>query len=175
MWPQKPDCVFTTAMVFYMCKNIIWGAILNRNYCSISFNLAEQNIHDVKGKRKVPPSPPKLKKKKKKNDRDWAVVQRKQEGQNCKGSRVWVSSLVIFFSFWMCFEFKKENLLYTIVFVVFFRSTVLFLLSIKSLVFYHWILVWLLIWSNLVSFTYAASPEHSFPNIRKTWFDLTLL
>jgi len=34
-----------------------------------------------------------------------------------------------------------------------------------SLVSHHWIFVWLLIWSYLVSFTYAASPEHSFPNI----------
>ena len=40
--------------------------------------VAEQNIYDVKGKRKVPPSPPKLKKKKN-DDRDRAVVQRKHK------------------------------------------------------------------------------------------------
>ena len=74
----------------------------------------------------------------------------------------------------MCFEFKKEILLCTIVLVFFFRSTVLFLLSIKSLVFHHWILVWLLIWSNLVSFTYAASPERSFPNIPFAAFSDTI-
>ena len=74
----------------------------------------------------------------------------------------------------MCFEFKKEILLCTIVLVFFFRSTVLFLLSIKSLVFHHWILVWLLIWSNLVSFTYSASPEHSFPNIPFAAFSDTI-
>jgi len=50
----------------------------------------------------------------------------------------------------------------------------LFLLSIKSLVFRHWILVWLLMWSNLVSFTYAASPQHSFPNIPFATFSDTI-
>ena len=39
--------------------------------------VAEQNIHDVKGKRTVPPSPPKLRKKN--DDRDRAVVQRKHK------------------------------------------------------------------------------------------------
>ena len=47
----------------------------------------------------------------------------------------------------------------------FFRSVLLFALSAISFVSHHWILFWLLIWSYLVSFTYAASPQHSFPNI----------
>jgi hypothetical protein len=45
----------------------------------------------------------------------------------------------------------------------FFRSVLP--LSAISLVSNHWILIWLLMWSHLVSFTYAASPQHSFPNI----------
>lgn len=47
----------------------------------------------------------------------------------------------------------------------FFGSVLLFVLSAISLVSHHQILIWLLIWSYLVSFTYAASPQHSFPNI----------
>ena len=39
------------------------------------------------------------------------------------------------------------------------------MLSAISLISHHWILVWLLIWLYLVPFTYATSPQHSFPNI----------
>jgi hypothetical protein len=49
--------------------------------------------------------------------------------------------------------------------IFFSRSVLQFVLSAISLVSHHWIFVWLLIWSYLVSFTYAASPQHSFPNI----------
>ena len=45
------------------------------------------------------------------------------------------------------------------------RSVLPFALSAISFVSHHWLFVWLLIWSYLVSFTYAASPQHSFPNI----------
>jgi len=40
-----------------------------------------------------------------------------------------------------------------------------FVLSASSLLSQYWILIWLLIWSNLVSFSYAAPPQHPFPNI----------
>jgi len=43
-----------------------------------------------------------------------------------------------------------------------------------SLVTHHWILAWLLIWSYLVSFTYAASPQHPFPNIPFSTFSNTI-
>jgi CxC5 like cysteine cluster associated with KDZ transposases len=50
-------------------------------------------------------------------------------------------------------------------FKFFFRSVLLFALSAISLVSRHWIFFWILILSHLVSFTYAASPQHPFPNI----------
>ena len=57
----------------------------------------------------------------------------------------------------------------------FFRSTFLFLSSVISLVSQHQILFWLLIWSNLVSFTYAASPvQCPFPNIPFSTFSDTI-
>ena len=56
----------------------------------------------------------------------------------------------------------------------FFRSAFLLLLSLKSLVSHHWILVWVLIWSNLVPFTYAASPQHAFPNVSFSTFSDTI-
>ena len=49
--------------------------------------------------------------------------------------------------------------------IFFFRSVLPFAFSAISLISHHWILVWLLIWSHLVSFTYAAPPQSSFPNI----------
>ena len=49
--------------------------------------------------------------------------------------------------------------------IFFFRSFLPFAFSAISLISHHWILVWLLIWSHLVSFTYAAPPQSSFPNI----------
>ena len=55
---------------------------------------------------------------------------------------------------------------------IFFRSALP--LSAISLVSHHWILVWLLIWSYLVSFTYAASPQHPFPNIPFSLFSDTV-
>ena len=62
----------------------------------------------------------------------------------------------------MPFEFfKKKSVVYNS-FSFVFRSTFLFLLSLVS---HHWILVWLLIWSNMIFPTYAASPQRSFPNI----------
>jgi len=49
------------------------------------------------------------------------------------------------------------------------------LTSVISLVSQHQTLVWLLIWSNLVSFTYAASPvQRSFPNIPFSTFSDTI-
>ena len=39
-----------------------------------------------------------------------------------------------------------------------------------SLMSRYWILIWLLMWSSLVSFTYAASPQHSFPNVAFSLF-----
>ena len=71
---------------------------------------------------------------------------------------------MVIFAFYGCVLNIKKNLLCTIVLFFFFRSVLLFLLSIKFLV-HHWILVWLLIWSNLISLTYATSPQRSFPNI----------
>ena len=56
----------------------------------------------------------------------------------------------------------------------FFRSVSLFALSAISLVSHHWILIWLLIWSYLISFTYAASPQYSFPNIPFSLFSDTV-
>ena len=56
---------------------------------------------------------------------------------------------------------------------LFFRSVLLLTLSAISLVTHHWILVWLLIWSNMVSFTYAAS-QHAFPNILFSAFSDTI-
>jgi hypothetical protein len=53
----------------------------------------------------------------------------------------------------------------------FFR--LVFPLSAISLLSRHWILVWLLIWSHLVSFTYAAS-QHPFPNIPFSLFSNTV-
>ena len=53
----------------------------------------------------------------------------------------------------------------------FLRSALPFALSAISLVSHHWILVWLLIWSYLVLFTYAASP---FPNIPFSLFSDTV-
>ena len=38
----------------------------------------------------------------------------------------------------------------------------------------YWILIWLLMWSSLVSFTYAASPQHSFPNVAFSLFSDTV-
>ena len=59
--------------------------------------------------------------------------------------------------------------------IFFFRSTFLFLSSVISLISQHQILVWLLIWSSLVSFTYAASPvQHPFPNIPFSTFSDTI-
>ena len=59
-------------------------------------------------------------------------------------------------------------------FPLFFRSVFWFLSSMKSLVCHHWILVWLLIWSNLISFTYAATPLRPFPNIPFSSFSNTI-
>jgi hypothetical protein len=39
---------------------------------------------------------------------------------------------------------------------------------------HHWILVWFLTWSSVVSFTYAASPQHPFPNIPFSLFSDTV-
>ena len=61
-------------------------------------------------------------------------------------------------------------LLCTIVPSFFFRSV----LSAISLVSHHWIIIWLLIWSYPVSFTYAASPQQSFPNIPFSLFSDTV-
>jgi len=59
-------------------------------------------------------------------------------------------------------------------FKFFFRCLLLFVLSAISLVSHHWILVWLLIWSYLVSFTYAASAQYPFPNILFSLFSDTV-
>ena len=56
----------------------------------------------------------------------------------------------------------------------FFISALWLVLSAISLVSHYWILVWLLIWLHLVSFTYAASPQHSFPNIPFSLFSDTV-
>jgi hypothetical protein len=57
----------------------------------------------------------------------------------------------------------------------FFRATFLFLSSAISLVSQHWILVWLLIWLNLVSLT-SATPlvQRPFPNIPFSTFSDTI-
>ena len=47
-------------------------------------------------------------------------------------------------------------------------------LSVISLTTHHWILVWLLIWSNMVPFTYAVSSQQSFPNILFSTFSNTI-
>ena len=56
----------------------------------------------------------------------------------------------------------------------FFRSILQFALSAISVISHHWIFLWLLIWSYLVSFTYAASPQHPFPNIPFSLFSDTV-
>ena len=59
-------------------------------------------------------------------------------------------------------------------FKFFFRLILLLALSAMSFVSHYWILIWLLIWSSLVSFTYAASPQHSFLNIAFSLFSDTV-
>jgi len=57
----------------------------------------------------------------------------------------------------------------------FFRPTFLLLSSVISLVFQYWILVWLLIWSNLVLCASATSPvQQPFPNIPFSIFSDTI-
>ena len=57
----------------------------------------------------------------------------------------------------------------------FFRPAFLFLSSVISLVFQYWILVWLLIWSNLVLCASATSPvQQPFPNIPFSTFSDTI-
>ena len=56
----------------------------------------------------------------------------------------------------------------------FFRSVFLLALSPILLMTHHWILVWLLIWSNMVSFTYAVPSQHPFPNILFSTFSDTI-
>jgi hypothetical protein len=55
-----------------------------------------------------------------------------------------------------------------------YNSSKFFFRSVISLVSHHWIIIWLLIWSYLVSFTYAASPQQSFSNIPFNLFSDTV-
>src|SRR6266498_2124532 len=75
-----------------------------------------------------------------------------------------------------CFGFFlfKFDILYNSFFFFFFRSVSLLVLSVLSLLSYHWIIVWLLLWPNMVSFTHGASPQDPFLNILFSTFSDTI-
>jgi len=73
----------------------------------------------------------------------------------------------------LCLVKKKTDLYNSSAFL--FRYAFLFLSSTISLVSQHWILVWFLIWLNLVSSTSASSPmQQSFPNVPFSTFSDTI-
>lgn len=75
----------------------------------------------------------------------------------------------------MCFEFKKKKSYLVNSFTFFFRSTFLFVSTVISLVSHHWLIVLLLIWSNLISFAYASPVQRPFPTIPFITFSDTIL
>ena len=64
----------------------------------------------------------------------------------------------------MSLKFKKFPTVYHSSLLAF-RPWISFTLSVLSLVSHSWILVWLLLWLNLVSYTYAAPSQQAFPNL----------